>query len=72
MLQEDFTETSTAIAARAACQPYLVRKYASQGWVPYRAASNGTWLFQPSAATTVRDLKAKGLARRGHPTRRVG
>jgi hypothetical protein len=61
---EPFSETTTAIAS-GTCQPALVRQYARQKLIPFIVASNGQMLFQPSARQLVRELKAKGLARRG-------
>jgi hypothetical protein len=61
---EPFTETTTSIAS-GICQPALVRQYARQEKVSYLLASNGQLLFQPSARKLVKELKTKGLARRG-------
>lgn len=61
---EPFTETTTSIAS-GICQPALVRQYARQGKVRYLLASNGQMLLQPSAKNIVKELKAKGLSRRG-------
>jgi DNA-binding transcriptional MerR regulator len=63
--REEFTETTSAIAAKSGSNANLVRLYADQGLIESRKLSNGVRLLRPSAANQVRAIKAKNLKKRG-------
>lgn len=65
MLDEPFSETTNEIAARAGCDPSLVRIYARNGWIESRMLVNGMRLFKSSASERVRAIRAERIARRG-------
>lgn len=65
MLDEAFSETTNAVAARVPCDPQLVRAYAASGWLECRTLASGMRLFKPSASERVRAIRAERLARRG-------
>ena len=68
-MDENYSETSNAIAAKVPCDAGTVRDYADAGWVECRRLANGIRLFKPSAVNAVRKLKAERLARRGERPR---
>jgi DNA-binding transcriptional MerR regulator len=61
----DFDRTTGRVAREAGVTPATVRLYADLGALPHRIASNGTRLFDASAAQLVRDLLVQRLANRG-------
>lgn len=71
MVEEQFTESSTSTAAAARTLPATIRGYAKAGLLDHIVTSSGQMLFKPSAAAKARELKARGLARRGRWQRRT-
>ena len=68
-MAEDFSETTTAIAGKVPCDASLVRRYADLGLIEQRRLMNGMRVFQPSAAESIRKLRAERIARRGRHVR---
>jgi len=60
-----FSQTSRFIGSKAGSSGGYVVKLAKAGHLPHVVASDGTFLFQVTAVTTVKRLKVEGLARRG-------
>jgi len=63
--EEPFDSTTGDIARLAGAQPDLVRLYSDLALIESRRLSNGTRVFQRSAAAIVKALKAQRLANRG-------
>jgi hypothetical protein len=64
-MDEDYSETSNAIAAKVPCDAGTVRDYADAGWIECRRLANGIRLFKPTAVAAIQKLRAERLARRG-------
>jgi hypothetical protein len=66
MQHEVFDLTATGLAKPAKCHANFVRKCAREKLIPFIVASDGTWLFPKSAASTVKATKKERLKLRGH------
>jgi hypothetical protein len=77
MAKEEFTESTTSIAAQVGaldgrpCDPGTVRDYADLDLIEHRRLKSGARLFKPSAVAKVRKLRAERIARRGKHPRQV-
>jgi hypothetical protein len=64
-LAEQFTETTTTLAALAGCLPETVRLYGKLRLLESLTLPSGVQLFKRSDASKVRSIMADRLARRG-------
>jgi len=62
---DDFSDTTGALAREAETTPATVRLYTALGLIESRTASNGTRLYRPGTAKQVREILAQRLANRG-------
>jgi DNA-binding transcriptional MerR regulator len=64
-MAEQFTETTTTLAAFAGCLPETVRLYGKLGLLDSMRLPSGVQLFKRSDAAKVRQIMAERLKRRG-------
>jgi hypothetical protein len=70
-MAEQFTETTTTLAAFAGCLPETVRLYGKLGLLDSLTLPSGVQLFRRSDAPKVRQIMTERLARRGGRRRGV-
>jgi hypothetical protein len=65
METENFTDTSGRLSRNAEVTQAYVGQLSRAGLIPFITASDGTRLYRPDAAETVRRIKRERLANRG-------
>ena len=63
---DDYDQTSGSLARNSEASVVTINKYADEGVLQYRRASNGTRLFKRGQEDVVRQEMARRLSKRGN------
>ncbi len=63
-MTKQYVNTSRRVSVEADCTAQYVNELAREGLLDHIVASDGTKLYPPEAAETVRAIKAQRMARR--------